>query len=74
LGVKTSVPSHLHHHAAVYYPDVKEILGQPVVRDLKQIQAHVDVLDVFRRPQDLQQVGGNPLVLSHLVFTVGLQW
>ncbi|KAI3426167.1 hypothetical protein D9Q98_008544 [Chlorella vulgaris] len=39
----------------VYYPDVKEILGQPVVRDLKQIQAHVDVLDVFRRPQDLQQ-------------------
>ncbi|KAI7845076.1 hypothetical protein COHA_001441 [Chlorella ohadii] len=37
----------------VYYPEVKEILGEPVVRDLKQIQQPVDILDVFRRPQDL---------------------
>lgn len=39
----------------VYYPEVKEILGQPVVRDLKAIKQPVDILDVFRRPQDLPQ-------------------
>lgn len=37
----------------VYYPEVKEILGKSVVRDLKEIKRPVDVLDVFRRPQDL---------------------
>ncbi|EFN56126.1 hypothetical protein CHLNCDRAFT_14107, partial [Chlorella variabilis] len=37
----------------VYYPEVKEILGKPVVRDLRQIQGHIDILDVFRRPADL---------------------
>ena len=37
----------------VYYPEIKEILGEPVIRDLKQIKRDVDVLDVFRRPQDL---------------------
>ena len=41
----------------VYYPDVKEILGRPVVRDLRAIRQPVDILDVFRRPQDLPQVG-----------------
>lgn len=39
----------------MYYPEVKEILGEPVVRDLKAIRQHVDILDVFRRPQDLPQ-------------------
>jgi predicted CoA-binding protein len=42
----------------VYYPEVKEILGKPVVRDLRQIQGHLDILDVFRRPADLPQVTG----------------
>lgn len=37
----------------VYYPDVKEILGEPVVRDLKAIKERVDILDVFRRPSDI---------------------
>jgi uncharacterized protein len=37
-----------------YYPQVTEILGQPVVRDLKAIRQSVDVLDVFRRPSDLE--------------------
>lgn len=40
---------------AVYYPEVKQILGQPVVRDLRAVQGQVDILDVFRRPQDLPQ-------------------
>lgn len=37
----------------VYYPQVTEILGCPVVRRLTDIVGSVDVLDVFRRPQDL---------------------
>lgn len=37
----------------VYFPEVKEILGKPVVRDLKEVKRQVDILDVFRRPEDL---------------------
>lgn len=37
----------------VYYPDVITVLGEQVVRDLRQIKEQVDILDVFRRPQDL---------------------
>lgn len=37
----------------VYFPEVTEILGRPVVRDLKAIRRRVDILDVFRRPADL---------------------
>lgn len=42
----------------MYYPEVKSILGEPVVRDLRAIRQGVDILDVFRRPQDLPQVCG----------------
>ena len=38
-----------------FFPDITEILGQPVVRDLKEIKRRVDILDVFRRPEDLPQ-------------------
>jgi uncharacterized protein len=37
----------------VYYPDVTEILGYPVQRDLRAIEGEVDVVDVFRRPGDV---------------------
>lgn len=37
----------------VYYPEVTEILGLPVVRDLKAITPNVDMVDVFRRSRDL---------------------
>ena len=37
----------------VYYPEATEILGQPVVRRLADIVGPVDLVDVFRRPQDL---------------------
>lgn len=37
----------------VFYPDVTHILGKPVVRKLTDIQGKVDILDVFRRPQDI---------------------
>lgn len=37
----------------VYYPDVEEILGQPVYRRLADVPGAIDCIDVFRRPQDL---------------------
>lgn len=39
----------------VYYPEVTHVLGEPVVRRLVDIDGPVDVVDVFRRPQDLPQ-------------------
>ena len=44
-------------HPAVYFPEVQRILGEEVVRDLRRIPRSppVDILDVFRRPQDLPQ-------------------
>jgi predicted CoA-binding protein len=37
----------------VYYPDITQILGRPVFRSVTAIQPPVDLVDVFRRPQDL---------------------
>ncbi|MFP2927158.1 CoA-binding protein [Pyxidicoccus sp. 3LG] len=37
----------------VYYPDVTHILGKPVFRRLADVPGDVDVVDVFRRPQDI---------------------
>ncbi|SEU35321.1 CoA-binding protein [Stigmatella erecta] len=37
----------------VYYPDVTHILGKPVFRRLVDIPGEVDLVDVFRRPQDI---------------------
>src|SRR5258706_7000236 len=37
----------------VYYPEVTEILGKPVYRDLNQIPVEIDLLNVFRRSQDI---------------------
>lgn len=39
----------------VYYPDVTEILGEPVVRSVRAIDDRVDLVNVFRRPQDIPQ-------------------
>jgi predicted CoA-binding protein len=39
----------------VYYPEVTEILGVPVVRRVQDVAGPVDILDVFRRPDDLAQ-------------------
>ena len=39
----------------VYYPEVKTILGQPVYRRLQDIPGEIDLVDVFRRPTDLEQ-------------------
>jgi predicted CoA-binding protein len=37
----------------VYYPDVVEILGQPVYRRVADVPGEVDVVDVFRRTGDV---------------------
>ena len=37
----------------VYYPDVTEILGQPVFRSVSAIPGVVDMVNVFRRPADI---------------------
>ncbi len=37
----------------VYYPEATEILGQKVYRSLSEIPGDVDMVDVFRRPQDI---------------------
>jgi predicted CoA-binding protein len=37
----------------VYHPDVTRILGQPVYRKVADIPGLVDLVNVFRRPQDI---------------------
>lgn len=37
----------------VYYPEVKEILGRKVYRKLTEIPGEIDMVDVFRRPYDI---------------------
>jgi predicted CoA-binding protein len=38
----------------VYYPDVTTILGKPVFRRLVDVPRDIDLVDVFRRPKDLE--------------------
>jgi predicted CoA-binding protein len=35
----------------VYYPEVTEILGEPVYRRLVDVPAAIDIVNVFRRPE-----------------------
>src|SRR5215813_7565903 len=37
----------------VYYPEVTEILGLPVYRNLNDIPGEVDLVNVFRRSEDI---------------------
>ncbi len=37
----------------VYYPEVREILGEPVYRRLVDVPGPVDLVVVFRRPHDI---------------------
>lgn len=37
----------------VYYPEVTEILGEPVYRKLADIPGPVDIVEVFRKPSDI---------------------
>lgn len=37
----------------VYFPEVDKILGEPVYRTIAEIPGDVDIVDVFRRPDDI---------------------
>jgi len=37
----------------VYYPEATEILGEKVYRRLTEIPGEIDMVDVFRRPADI---------------------
>jgi predicted CoA-binding protein len=37
----------------VYYPDVTEILGEKVYRDLRDVSGDIDMVNVFRRSVDI---------------------
>jgi predicted CoA-binding protein len=37
----------------VYFPDIKQILGRPVFRKISEIGRPVDMVNVFRRPNDI---------------------
>jgi predicted CoA-binding protein len=68
LGIKTDaqsdqpsvyVPQYMQHAGykiipvPVYYPDATVILGEKVYRRLADIPGDIDMVDVFRRPQDI---------------------
>jgi predicted CoA-binding protein len=38
----------------VYYPDATEILGRKVYRKLSAVPGEIDLVDVFRRSQDIE--------------------
>ena len=39
----------------VYYPEVTEIMGEKVYRDLADVPGEIDMVNVFRRSQDVRQ-------------------
>ena len=53
------VPKYMHHAGfeivpvPVYYPDITEILGEKVYRDLRDVPGEIDMVNVFRRDVDI---------------------
>ncbi len=37
----------------IYYPELRELFGSPVYRTLAEVPGDIDLVDVFRRPQDI---------------------
>lgn len=69
LGIKTEaqqdqaafyVPQFVAAHGGevipvpVYYPEIQEILGRKVYRTVAAVPGPVDIVDVFRRPKDVE--------------------
>jgi len=69
LGIKTAetgqpayyVPQYAQHAGyevvpvPVYFPEITEILGAPVFRRVNDVPGPVDMVNVFRRPKDIDQ-------------------
>ena len=68
LGIKPESRSHKPAHTVprflqergyeiipvpVYYPDVTTILGQPIYRRLVDVPGPIDLVNVFRKPEDV---------------------
>jgi predicted CoA-binding protein len=55
------VPSYLAHigldvvPVPVYYPEVTEIAGRKVYRKISDVPGEIDLVQVFRRPKDIDQ-------------------
>ena len=89
LGIKTEgqasqpafyVPEYLKHSGVkvipvpVYFPEVTEILGEPVFRKVSDIKGEqIDIVDIFRRPKDLEQHLEDILACDPLPRAVWLQ-
>ncbi|HEV7699398.1 MAG TPA: CoA-binding protein [Pyrinomonadaceae bacterium] len=37
----------------VYYPEVAEIMGEKVYRDLREVPGEIDLLNIFRKSEDI---------------------
>lgn len=69
LGIKTAetgqpayyVPQYAQHAGyeivpvPVYFPEITEILGEKVYRTVSAIPGPIDIVNVFRRPKDIDQ-------------------
>ncbi|MFC0274061.1 CoA-binding protein [Metabacillus herbersteinensis] len=49
-------------------PTIKEVLGVPAVASLKEIQGHVDIVNVFRRSEQLLDVAKDFLEIDADVY------
>jgi predicted CoA-binding protein len=69
LGIKTEekadqaayyVPRFIADHGGevvpvpVFYPELTEIMGRPVYRKVAEVPGHIDIVDVFRKPSDIE--------------------
>lgn len=59
----------------VYYPGVTEILGKPVFRSLAAIERPIDMVNVFRRPNDIPPHVGDILAAKpkYVWFQLGIR-
>lgn len=55
-----AIPAYLHRvgydivPVPVYYPDIADVFGKPIYRSVSGIPGRVDVVDVFRKHEDLE--------------------
>jgi predicted CoA-binding protein len=57
----------------VYYPEIQEILGQPVYRTVAAISPPVDMVNVFRRAKDIPAHVDDIIVVQDRCLLVELQ-